>query len=755
MNEVENFKIKLSNKEYISQYLYESVLNIDKSVIPPNFDLSAYNEEVINGLYEKYKNYFSNMYIGIDDNIHLDEQQIKAILADEEYSLIIAGAGTGKTTTMASKVKYLVDIKRIDPNKIVVMSYTKKATEELEKRIVIDFGIPAKVITFHALGLMHIREIFKDRKCYVVDENTKENIFLEYFKDKVFPKKEKVKELFEIFNSTTVNTDWLFGSYFKENYDKYKTFDEYFINYKKHKINEIVDLKKWINDKIEVYTNGDIIRTIKGEIVKSKGEALIANYLYQNNILYEYEKVYEEFLPDNKIYKPDFTLNLGGENIYIEYFGLSNYKDNEINRYEKIRKIKEDYHQRHHTKFIKIDYMKGEDIINTLKQELNKFGFIIKPKSDLEIVNKILDNNKLSQFYPFKNFILKNIDLIKSSVNRNNYIDISKKYLLTLPYKERKMGIKQLAFINDFYKFYQYKLFGSEMYGFDFADMLYYANLYMDKVGNDNNLHFEYIIIDEYQDISEERYTLTKKIAKRNSAKVIAVGDDWQSIFSFAGSNIKYIYNFLKYFPGSKLLKITNTYRNSQELITYSGQFIMKNKEQIDKKLISEKSLPNPIKFVVFNNNEEYIKLKELILYIYKNNPNHNILVLGRTNKIIDRCYNDPYLKDDIGTKITFIGYEDIDINGMTIHKSKGLTADEVIIIGLDDKFPKNNNGLFWLENLFRNNLSDEAIPFAEERRLFYVALTRTKNYVYLLVNSNPKYRSSFINEIYRITKDK
>ena len=150
-----------------------------------------------------------------------------------------------------------------------------------------------------------------------------------------------------------------------------------------------------------------------------------------------------------------------------------------------------------------------------------------------------------------------------------------------------------------------------------------------------------------------------------------------------------------------------------------------------------------------------YIKLKELILYIYKNNPNHNILVLGRTNKIVDRCYNDPYLKDDIGTKITFIGYEDIDINGMTIHKSKGLTADEVIIIGLDDKFPKNNNGLFWLENLFRNNLSDVAIPFAEGRRLFYVALTRTKNYVYLLVNSNPKYRSSFINEIYRITKDK
>ena len=93
------------------------------------------------------------MYSGIDDNIKLDEEQIKAILSDEDYSLIIAGAGTGKTTTMAAKVRYLV------------MSYTKKATEELDKRIRLDFGIPVNVTTFHSLGLMYIRSIFKDRKC--------------------------------------------------------------------------------------------------------------------------------------------------------------------------------------------------------------------------------------------------------------------------------------------------------------------------------------------------------------------------------------------------------------------------------------------------------------------------------------------------------------------------------------------------------------------------------------------------------------
>ena len=279
MDVVTSFNNKLKAQEYISKYLYELVNKTNENIIPNNFSLDEYNAKVLNRLYEKYKDYFLNMYKGIDDKIILDEEQIKAILAEEDFSLIIAGAGTGKTTTMASKVKYLVDIKGVNPDNIVVMSYTKKATEELEKRINIDFGIPARVITFHALGLMYIREIFKSRKCYVVDENTKEAIFLEYFEEKVFPNKEKVKELFEIFNSTNTNKDWLFGKFFKENYDKYNTFLEYFNSYKKAKIAEITDYTKWIRDEIDKDINGEVVRTIKGEIVKSKGEAMIANFL--------------------------------------------------------------------------------------------------------------------------------------------------------------------------------------------------------------------------------------------------------------------------------------------------------------------------------------------------------------------------------------------------------------------------------------------------------------------------------------------
>ena len=123
-------------------------------------------------------------------------------------------------------------------------------------------------------------------------------------------------------------------------------------------------------------------------------------------------------------------------------------------------------------------------------------------------------------------------------------------------------------------------------------------------------------------------------------------------------------------------------------------------------------------------------------------------MVLGRTNRIIDDCFKDPELKDDIGTKITFLGYEDIDIDGMTIHKSKGLTCDEVIVIGLNKTFPSEEHTKFWLENLFKQPLVEESIPYAEERRIFYVALTRTKNYVYLLANKNAKYRSPFVDEL-------
>lgn len=262
----EVFVCKFNNKEYISKFLYDIVKGeLDLS----RFDIDKYNNMILENEYNKYKDYFLNMYNEIDDNVKLDKEQIKAILADEKYSLIIAGAGTGKTTTMASKVKYLVDIKHVDPSKILVMSYTKKATEELESRINGDFNIPAVVTTFHSLAYTYIRKIFYDRKCYVVDNNLKNQIFLDYFKEKIFPFKDRVKEVIDVFDKNKIYKNFVFSEYFINNYFKYSTYDEFFNAYKNHKLEEARErgLKQTVDSLIEKRLNGEYIRTIKVKLL--------------------------------------------------------------------------------------------------------------------------------------------------------------------------------------------------------------------------------------------------------------------------------------------------------------------------------------------------------------------------------------------------------------------------------------------------------------------------------------------------------
>lgn len=740
------FKEKYLKKEYISRYLDKTT---DDKIKPENFDLEKYNATVLEENYYKYKSYFDTMYSGIDDNIKLDEEQIKAILCDEDYSLIIAGAGTGKTTTMAAKVKYLVDICNINPQEILVMSYTKKATEELDKRIRLDFGIPVNVTTFHSLGLMYIRSIFKDRKCSVVDDNVKNKIFLQYLTDRLFAKKESLKKLIEVFSQDNLVK---FGDFFKKNYMNYNTYEEFFKAYKEFRISQITDLDSHIKMQLDHDYNQENIYTIKNELVKSKGEAMIANFLFMHNISYDYEKVYPELLDNNKPYHPDFTVYLGSEEIYIEYFGLSEVDDGKYNRYKKnmIEKIK--YHRIHHNKFIGLDYNEGQNLLSNLRISLEHLGFNLEKKDNREIISKLLDRHSLGQVYSLRNLYFNCIEKIKSSVNRNLADTIIKNYLNDLLNPdEKEISEIQYRFIWDFYKYYQKFLFSSpNEYKFDFPDMIYYANKYISRA-NDKELNFKYLVIDEYQDISQDKYTLVNNIIIKNHAKIVAVGDDWQSIYAFNGSKIGYIYNFQKYFPYAKILYISRTYRNSKELIRYSGKFVMKNPMQIKKDLISAKSIENPIRFIEFD--DEVNKVKELIINIYLKHPDYKVLILARKNKNIKELFNDENFRDSVGTKVTLAGFEDIKIDAMSIHKSKGLTYDEVIIIGLDRDFPIGNRSNFWIEELFRPKDNEERYAYAEERRVFYVALTRTKNHVFLLVNNDSSLRSPFIEELYQIIK--
>ena len=751
---IEEFLTKLNNNEYISNHLYEYIVNSSKEVIPNDFNIDIYNKKVLDKLYGEQKEYFDHMYDGVDPNIHLDEEQCKAILADEKYSLIIAGAGTGKTTTMTAKVKYLVDKKNVQPERILVMSYTRKATEELAKRIEADFNIPVHVTTFHSLGFEYIREYYNNVKCDIIDRNRRNAIFLEYFKI-LFRNKNKIVEIINNFQFLKASYKFLFANFFINNFMKYNEYDDLLDDYVKSKIEEA--RITGINQKIDDWINRQLLKdeyitSIRGEYVKSAGEMYIANYLYKHGIDYAYEEIYEELMEHNSIYKPDFTIDFGGEKIYIEYFGM----DDED--YNKIKEKKIKYHQSKNNKFISLDKVPLEQIEYRLNEDLRKLGVAFNDRRSEEIYEHILRLNPLSIVYPFVGFLYECEVFRKESVYRDN-LDIVNNFLNSLEDSAEKNNLLiQYKYIQDFAAFYNNKCFGGSEYYFDFSDLLFYSVKYIEKLTSDTHLIFDYIIIDEYQDISKIKYELTKKTANRNDAKVSAVGDDWQTIYSFSGSRIEYIYKFKDYFKGAKEFNITKTYRNSQELINYSGEFIMKNADQLRKHLISDKRIDNPIVFEHFNSKfgpyEELDVLKQVILKIHKNNPDHKILILARTNRMIDKLLEDGILIDGIGTKIIYSGYENIDIEGMTMHKSKGLTFDEVIIIGLNRSFPSNKQGIHWYEALYRNKPVEEAIAFAEERRLFYVALTRTKNRVYLLCDDNPNGRSEFVTEIESIIKN-
>ena len=343
-----------------------------------------------------------------------------------------------------------------------------------------------------------------------------------------------------------------------------------------------------------------------------------------------------------------------------------------------------------------------------LKYIIDEYFYIIDNKFIVKKVLGLIDYSydyilKSKELYNLKRLIITFINLFKT----NNY---NLKHFLKI-----KKNKELIRIIIDIYLLYESELRSTN--SLDFNDMIVKATK---KVKNEGIWNIKYIIIDEYQDTSYVRYLLVKEIINKTKSKIICVGDDYQSIYRFNGCNLNMFINFKKYFKHSKILKISNTYRNSQELIDVAGYFIQKNKKQIYKRLKSNKHINKPIKIMYGNNLNKLInKVKE-----------KRILILGRNNFDINK-YN--YKKNN-------------DIEYMTIHKSKGLEEEAVIIINLKDDILGIPNKI--KDNKILNYVNKKRCeyPYDEERRLFYVAMTRTKNNLYLLVDkSNP---SIFIKEI-------
>ena len=374
------------------------------------------------------------------------------------------------------------------------------------------------------------------------------------------------------------------------------------------------------------------------------------------------------------------------------------------------------------------------DAVNKLKEDLNEKDVDIMTfhKLALKIIGKtyeVLTEDMLKDIIidTFSNYKLLSLyDISKKEIYNviETFINLfkSNNYKLDKFYEFiNKADYKDKVFLKEIMKCYIcYDTYLKKENLIDFNDMINIAIKRLDY----SNIRYKYIIIDEYQDTSITKFNLIYKLLKLSNASLFVVGDDFQSIYRFNGSDIKLITNFRKYFPFAKIFKLNRTYRNSIELVKVAGKFIMKNKLQVPKKLISNRSLKNCIQIVYYDD------LNEIINRVIEEDNIDNLFVIARNNRDLDNV--------NINNNIKY--------KKLTAHKSKGLQANDVFIINL------NNN-----KNGFPNKYVDHKIlkyvnnykeyyPYEEERRLFYVALTRCINRVYLFVPKDNE--SIFVKEL-------
>ena len=717
--------------------------------------IDAQNERYIHSKMLSEKSYLDTILKDCDPNILLDEDQRRVVLTDEDYCLVVAGAGAGKTTTVAAKVKYLVDKQGIDPAQILVISFTNKAVNELKQRIIGELHIDCPIATFHSTGNAVIHKQNPD-KLNIVDGNKLYYVVQDYFTGNILK------------NESAVNSLILFfASYFDAPYEG-TDLNAFFNHIAKSNFTTMrSELDEFKQQVIDTRTKKAV--TIQSEMMRSAQEVEIANFLYLNGIDYEYEPLYKyDILFARKPYTPDFRIWQDDKTAYLEHFGITEdgrndrYSSDELEAYKKAINDKISLHRQHKTDLIYTfsSYSDRRTLLEHLQNQLEAAGFEMRPRSNKEIMEKLVVSEENRYIRKLVALICRFITNFKT----NGYTadEFNRMYHSTQNVRTRLF----LNICNDCYL--EYERYLKENQAVDFQDMINESARILREVKEmKQKLDFRYIIVDEYQDISRQRFDLVTALHEVTSAKIIAVGDDWQSIYAFSGSDISLFTKFREKMGYAALLKIVRTYRNSQEVIDIAGNFIQKNGEQIQKDLISPKHVEDPVIIYTYDSKRKDTKgdnrsganyaiaraietaLEQIMEYNRAEGKpsDSSILLLGRFGFDGDRLEKTGLFEYiNRGSRIRSVKYPKLNITFMTAHSSKGLGYDNVIVVNGRNEtygFPSKIENDPVLSFVVKEDLS---IEYAEERRLFYVAMTRTKNRVFFIApEQNP---SEFLLEL-------
>ena len=629
----------------------------------------------------------------------LTDEQIKAVVCFDNRIQLIAAAGSGKTSTMVAKAAYAVHRKLVAPDKILLMAFNAKAAEELRQRIgdrLVRVGLPSEAITaqtFHAFGLN------------VIGKATKRKPSLAPWLDHG----EDIKKLGQIVDSLkdadkTFRTEWdLFRVVFGRAPADF---------------GQAAEPVDWDRDRREAG-----FRTARGEVVRSQEERMIADWLFMNGVNYSYETVYEHDTATEAYgqYRPDFYYP--DIKVYHEHFALDaqGRPPESFSGYAEGVRWKRALHKdKGTTLWETTSYtVRSGAWIGSLSKLLIEAGVTLDFNPDRSVPGQapVTDEN-----------LVRTMRVCITHAKSNN---LTAEALLSRATVDNGTGFphRNLLFIRLFNRvFAAWNAALSAEDVIDFEDMLNQAADLIEQ-GRWDSL-YQLVLVDEFQDASHARARLTRALVDKPHRYLCAVGDDWQSINRFAGADMSVMTRFEEWFGPTTRLKLERTFRCPQALCDLSSAFIQKNKGQISKKVVSAKSSTEPAVEVVEVEDDNRIrsaveqKLQEIRSAAHNDASTRGEAPAQATVSILGRYQQDrgylphQWLNNDFG---------DIRVDFKTVHGSKGLEADYIILPRLVHGSYGFPSGIEDDPVLLLTMPGSDPFPHAEERRLFYVALTRAR----------------------------
>lgn len=655
---------------------------------------------------KRHKEFFNNI-----EKQPLTKEQATAVVTFDNRVQVVAAAGSGKTSVMVARAAYSIMRGIVPAERILMLAFNKDAAKELQERV--DTRLKAagidstglKAATFHAFGLNVIGRATGRKKrlapwldggqdigmvCRIVDE----------LRD----------------SSPDFRFKWdIYRLLFARMADDPTGGDPDSYDFKSKEIG---------------------FRTFNGETVKSQGERMIADFLFLNGVAYEYERPYSYDVADaqHSQYRPDFYYP--DVDVWHEHWALDHQgrPPKEFKGYAEGMAWKKSLHRRHGTDLIETTWAKiiDQSGFHPLAEELKAKGLDLDWNPD-----RTIPGSKPVKHEDLARLIRSFMAHVKSNSLTRSDLDARLRAATGLQTYRAQIFLDLYWQIHDEW---QARLVADD--SIDFEDMLVEAAKHLESGAVD--MGYGLVLVDEFQDASQARARLAKALVDKPHRYLLAVGDDWQSINRFAGADLSVMTAFNKWFGDGPTLKLQTTFRSPQSICDTTSNFVGKNPRQLTKKVTSSHTgYGSKLSLVRLDSAKEVQGVLGQVLSDLARQVRDGEVEPGPSGKVqVDVLGRYRFDGDLMPRKVP----SELKVTFRTVHSSKGLEADYIVL-------PNVSSGTYG----FPSEVVDDPVlslamaeadpyPHSEERRLFYVALTRARRHVTLIGVKGRE--SAFITEL-------